>query len=99
MESPYVLDVNQAVADPGGRAPSRIIWGVPYYGRAWRTQSNALNAPTVPGAAGNSVANYYPANLALAAQHGRLWDAFGKVPWFAYYDNGAGSWSRATTTT
>ena len=93
MDSPYVLDVNQAVADHlSVVSPSRIIWGVPYYGRAWRTQSNALNAPTVPGAAGNSLAYYYPANLGLAAQHGRLWDAVGQVPWFAYYDSGAASW-------
>jgi spore germination protein YaaH len=93
MDSPYILDVNESVADYLDVVPgSKIIWGVPYYGRAWRTQSDSLNALTVPGAAGSSVARYYAANLALSGQHGRRWDAAGEVPWFGYYDSVAGSW-------
>jgi spore germination protein YaaH len=93
IESPYILDVNESVADYVRSVPAnKIIWGVPYYGRTWLTQSNALNALTKPGASGASVAYYYTGNKALAARYGRLWDGVGRVPWFRYYDSGAASW-------
>jgi len=93
MDSPYILDVNESVTDYLQIVPgSKIIWGVPYYGRAWRTQSNVLNALTAPGAASSSVAYYYTGNLVLAGRYGRLWDSVGKVPWFRYYDTAAASW-------
>lgn len=93
MESPYILDVNESVDDYLGIvAPSKLIWGVPYYGRTWRTQSSALNALTQPGASSSSVAYYYGGNLTLAARYGRLWDSVGRVPWFRYYDSTAASW-------
>jgi spore germination protein YaaH len=96
MSSPYMLDVSESMTDYLEQvAPNRIIWGVPYYGRAWRTQSNVLNAPTQPGSSGASVAYWYTANLSLAAQHGRQWDPVGQVPWFRYYDSTAASWVEA----
>jgi len=93
MDSPYILDVNESVADYLQVVPAnKVIWGVPYYGRTWQTQSNALNALTRVGASGSSVAYWYTGNLSLAAQYGRLWDSVGKVPWFRYYDSGAATW-------
>ncbi|HEY7451195.1 MAG TPA: glycosyl hydrolase family 18 protein [Candidatus Limnocylindria bacterium] len=93
MSSPYMLDVNESVSDYLRVVPaSRLIWGVPYYGRAWRTQTSNLNSPTQPGASATSVAYWYTGNLSLAAQYGRLWDPVGQVPWFRYFDSGAGSW-------
>jgi spore germination protein YaaH len=93
MESPYVLDVQDSIDSyltiiPG----SKIIFGVPYYGRTWLTTSSALNATTVAGAAGSSKAYYYTGARNLAATHGRRWDAVGKVPWFAYYDSTRSTW-------
>jgi spore germination protein YaaH len=93
MDSPYMLDVNESVADYLDIVPgSRVIWGVPYYGRTWLTQSDALNASTVPGASGSSRAYYYVGNVVLSNRYGRLWDAVGQVPWFRYYDSAAASW-------
>jgi hypothetical protein len=93
MSSPYMLDVTESVTDYLELIPAdRIIWGVPYYGRTWRTQSPDLNALTKPGSSAASVAYYYSANLSLAAQHGRQWDPVGQVPWFRYYDSTAASW-------
>ncbi len=93
IESPYILDINESVGDYLQIVPAgKLIWGVPYYGRTWLTQSSALNAPTRPGASGSSAAYYYPANLTLAARHGRLWDPVGRVPWFRYWDSAAASW-------
>jgi spore germination protein YaaH len=93
MESPYILDVNESIGDYLQVIPaSKIIWGVPYYGRTWLTQSSALNALTRPGSSGSSAAYYYPANLSYAATHGRLWDPVGRVPWFRYWNSTVGSW-------
>jgi spore germination protein YaaH len=93
MESPYILDVNESVGDYLQVIPaSKIIWGVPYYGRTWRTQYSSLNSLTQPGASTTSAAYYYPANLSFAGQYGRQWDPVGKVPWFRYWSGAAGSW-------
>jgi spore germination protein YaaH len=93
MDASYMLDVNESVVDYLKIVPgSKIIWGVPYYGRTWLTQSDSLNAFTVAGASGSSKAYYYVGNLVLSGRYGRLWDAVGRVPWFRYYDSVAASW-------
>lgn len=89
IDSPYVLDVSGALADYLEQAPaSKLIWGVPYYGRGWSTTTNQLNAPTT----GDSFAYYYTGHLEEAATYGRLWDSVGKVPWYRYWDATKGSW-------
>ena len=93
MDSPYMLDVNESAGDYLRLAAgSRIIWGVPYYGRTWQTTSGDLNALTRSGASGASKAYYYTAARDKATQVGRLWDSFGKGPWFKYWDVAAGTW-------
>ncbi|HEX7171831.1 MAG TPA: cell wall-binding repeat-containing protein [Candidatus Limnocylindria bacterium] len=76
---------------------SKLIWGIPYYGRAWNTTSDALNA-TVRSPVASVAFSYYwtdegaPAGgKVLAQRHGRRWDATGQVPWFAFRDSG-GEW-------
>jgi spore germination protein YaaH len=90
IRSPYTLDVsgtmNDFLAETSG---SKIIWGVPYYGRTWPTSSSQLNATTLGG---GSKAYTYTGHLSEARQYGRLWDDVGKVPWYRYYDNAAGHW-------
>jgi spore germination protein YaaH len=89
IDSPYVLDVASAMADFLEQVPaSKIIWGVPYYGRGWDTTSSTLNAPTT----GGSFSYYYTGHLRDAGTYGRLWDAVGKVPWYRYYDGARGTW-------
>ena len=93
MDSPYMLDVNESVDDYLLLAPgSRILWGVPYYGRSWQTTTGNLNATTVSGASGASKAYYYTGARDKAAQYGRLWDSVGGVPWFKYWDATAATW-------
>jgi len=93
MESSYMLDVNQSVTDfLSLMQASKLIWGVPYYGRTWRTTSSALNAYTVAGASGFSKAYYYNGAKSLATTYGRKWDSLGRVPWFVYYDSTVHSW-------
>jgi spore germination protein YaaH len=93
MSSPYILDVNDSVNDYLSlTSGSKLIWGVPYYGRTWLTQSNALNAPTQPSSSSSSAAYYYTGMTSLAAKYGRKWDPVGQVPWFAYYDGSKSSW-------
>lgn len=92
IDSPYVLDVSTAMADFLRQVPaSKVIWGVPYYGRGWNTTSNALNAPTT----GDSFAYHYTGHQRDATTYGRRWDDVGKVPWYRYYDSAKASWVQA----
>ncbi len=65
---------------------SKIILGVPYYGRAWSTTSDAPNAPTRKGSAttGYSTSVLYTTAIETAAKHDRRWDATESTPWTAY---------------
>ena len=48
IQSPYTIDVAGTMADfLSQTSGSKLIWGVPYYGRTWRTTSNQLNATTI----------------------------------------------------
>ena len=93
IDSPYIYASADSMRDHLARVPgSKLIWGVPYYGRAWNTESDALNSPV--RSPSQSVAfGYYWTNAegaqggrALAARHGRRWDPVGQVPWFAFWD-------------
>jgi spore germination protein YaaH/flagellar hook assembly protein FlgD len=66
--------------------PGKIILGVPYYGRAWSTVSDALNARTRRGSAttGYSTSVLYTTAVETAAKHGRRWDPTESTPWTAY---------------
>jgi spore germination protein YaaH/putative cell wall-binding protein len=105
LDSPYIFDARQAVADHLAMVDgSKVIWGIPYYGRTWPTQSDALNSltcratspPTCPNskitAPGASSAYYYTGALAHAAKYGRRWDAVGGVPWYRWYDATNTTW-------
>ncbi len=66
-------------------APSKLILGVPWYGRAWSTVSDRVNAKTQTGlkfGASNSV--LYDTAAAYAKQYGRRWDSREQSPWIAY---------------
>jgi spore germination protein YaaH/putative cell wall-binding protein len=105
LSSPYMLDAGEAVADHLALVDgSKLIWGIPYYGRTWPTQSDALNSPTCLAtspptcpssqitAPGASVAYAYNGALSHVAQYGRRWDAVGGVPWYAWYDSTNTTW-------
>jgi spore germination protein YaaH len=88
MDSPYVLDARSAMADFLARVPgSKLIWGVPYYGRAWTTTSSTLNGRTCRSSGTCQVASWastYVDARAAAAERGRRWDPTGQVPWYTY---------------
>jgi spore germination protein YaaH/flagellar hook assembly protein FlgD len=79
-------DLTDTLAAYVGRIPaSKVILGVPYYGRAWSTSSSALNASTVPAAKyGASVAVLYEMALDFSAQYGRQYDPVEGVAWTTY---------------
>jgi spore germination protein YaaH len=81
-----VYDLTDTVAAYTARvSPSKLILGVPYYGRAWSTSSDAPHAANISGTQyGTSVTALYETAVGLAAQYGRRYDAEEQAPWTAY---------------
>ena len=79
-------DLTETVQAYLARVPAnRIILGIPYYGRAWSTVSDAQNARTQTGATyGYSTAVTYEKAVALAGQYGRRYDGREISAWVAY---------------
>ena len=66
-------------------SPSKLILGLPYYGRAWSTTSNKPRAATRTGAKyGWSSSVTYANAVALAKKHHRRYDRRDASAWFAY---------------
>jgi spore germination protein YaaH len=66
-------------------APSKLILGVPWYGRAWSTTTNDPHARNISGTKYGDVAEPTYAQAAeLLAAYGRRWDAVEQSPWTAY---------------
>ncbi len=65
--------------------PSRVILGIPWYGRAWSTKSDAVRSKNVSGAKyGYSTAVNYETLVNLVARHGRRWDSAEQSPYLVY---------------
>jgi spore germination protein YaaH/flagellar hook assembly protein FlgD len=64
---------------------SRLILGLPYYGRAWSTTTSADRSPNQSGSKyGTSNAVTYSDAAALVKVYGRLYDSTEQVAWFRY---------------
>ncbi len=67
-------------------SPSQIILGVPYYGRAWSTTTDAAYAPTQPQGStfGYSSTVLYHSAVDTAGSHGKRYSSLEQVAWTAY---------------
>ncbi|HEY5435545.1 MAG TPA: glycosyl hydrolase family 18 protein, partial [Candidatus Limnocylindrales bacterium] len=66
-------------------SPSRIILGLPWYGRAWSTVSDAVRSKNQSGEKyGYSAAVNYESLVALVAKYGRRWDPAEQSPYIVY---------------
>jgi spore germination protein YaaH/putative cell wall-binding protein len=81
-----VYDLTDTVSAYAARvSPSKLILGVPYYGRAWSTSTDALHAANISGTKyGTSVTAIYTTAVDLAREHGRRFDSVEQAPWTAY---------------
>lgn len=81
-----VYDIADTLAAYTSRVPaSRVILGVPYYGRAWSTATSDLNSPTTSAAKyGASVTAFYETAIGLAESNGRRYDPLEGVAWTTY---------------
>jgi spore germination protein YaaH/flagellar hook assembly protein FlgD len=78
-----LVDTIQAFTD---RVPaSKLILGIPYYGRAWSTTTDRPRAKTRTGAKyGWSASVTYANAVELARNHGRRYDTSESSAWIAY---------------
>ncbi len=66
-------------------SPSKLILGLPYYGRAWSTTTSSFGAPTQTGSQYPSPTSVtYATAVALAKKYGRHYDRATGTAWFAY---------------
>ena len=79
-------DVADTIRAYTARVPaSKVILGVPYYGRAWSTSNSQLNAANTSSAAtGGSTAVVYGTAIAVLQDHARHYDTREGVAWTAY---------------
>ncbi|HEY8631930.1 MAG TPA: glycosyl hydrolase family 18 protein, partial [Candidatus Limnocylindrales bacterium] len=79
-------DIRDTVAAYAARVPaSKLILGVPWYGRAWSTSTNLLNASNTSGTKfGASTTVAYSTAADYLARYGRQYDGIEQVAWTAY---------------
>ena len=79
-------DIRDTIAAYASRvSPSRLILGVPYYGRAWSTDSNLPHARNISGTKyGASASVTYVNALPYLTAHGKLYDPTEAVAWTVY---------------
>ena len=80
-------DIRDTIAAYTERVPaSKLILGVPYYGRAWSTSSSVLHATNTSSAkTGASTTVVYDTAADYLADNGRRYDATEAVAWTAYH--------------
>ena len=79
-------DIRDTVAAYAARVPpSKLILGVPYYGRAWSTDTNRVHAKNISGTKyGASSAVTYVNALPFFADHGKQYETTEQVAWTVY---------------
>jgi spore germination protein YaaH len=79
-------DLTDTIAAYTARVPaSKLILGVPWYGRAWSTATDGVRSENISSSTnGTSVAVMYPTAVGLAAEHGRRYDPVEQTPWTVY---------------
>jgi spore germination protein YaaH len=73
---------------------SKIILGLPYYGVAWSTTSNAPNATVLPSSGCAATSVFFAQAALLASTNGRNYDSVEQSPWTSYQltCNGVATW-------
>jgi spore germination protein YaaH/flagellar hook assembly protein FlgD len=79
-------DITDTIRSYVGRIPaSKVILGVPYYGRAWSTSTSSFGSKNISGTKnGASTTVVYSTARQYAVDHGRKWDPVQAVAWTVY---------------
>ena len=79
-------DITDTVLAYKARVPaSKLILGVPYYGRAWSTNSDLIHATNTSGTKyGASTTVIYATGIGVLQEHGKRYDTLEATAWTAY---------------
>jgi hypothetical protein len=79
-------DITDTLDAYTARVPaSKLILGVPYYGRAWSTDTDKLHAKNISGTKyGASTAVVYATGIGILQQYGKRTDPTERATWTAY---------------
>ena len=79
-------DITDTVLAYKARVPaSKLILGVPYYGRAWSTDSDLIHATNTSGTKyGASTTVIYATGIGVLQEHGKRYDTLEATAWTAY---------------
>ena len=98
IDSAFMLDARASDGGvPASRSPpSKIIWGVPYYGRSWTTTTSDRNGRTCSNS-GTCTGGQLGVDLRGCAerrsrQTGGAGTTPGQVPWYRYQSSTYGTW-------
>lgn len=88
LRDPSGSDLSSSVAEAVAQAaPDRLLLALPWYGRAWATESDQARAETVRGKGIDAPSEpYYGAAIDLAAKSGRRYQPDQASAWTAYPD-------------
>ena len=77
--------VDTVIAYTSRISPSKVILGVPYYGRAWSTSASTVHATNTSSfRTGPSTSVIYDTAAGYLAQYGRRYESTEQVAWTAY---------------
>lgn len=84
----YTLSKSITYYLKAGASPSKLMLGLPYYGREWETVSNTAPSNTTGNFTASRLYNYVRNNSATYSSTNKNWDSNSFNPFFAYQSSG-----------
>lgn len=84
----YTLSKTITTYIKNGATPSKILLGLPYYGREWQVAGNTIPASTTGTFTSSRTLSYVNSNPTTYSVSNKYWDANAYAPYYAYTSSG-----------